>query len=98
MMRMPHYNLGEVYNETGQSELAIRAYEKSLSLDSSDPRVYYQLARAYQKKRDRLTMLRYLDLFVEKAADLPQFQDEIENAERMRHGREINDTESQFDK
>ena len=85
-----HSNLGEVYQETGQFELAIKAYQKALSIDSSDPLIYYRLAQAYQKKGDRLTMQRYLDRFLESAANLPQFQDEIENAEQMKRGEDTN--------
>ena len=78
-----HYNLAHAYQETEQVDLAIRAYEKARSLNPEDTEVYYHLARMYEKRGDRLTMKRYLDLFLERAADLPQFQDEIEVTKQM---------------
>ena len=82
----PYYNLGQLYQETEQFDLAIETYEAALFLDDSDPEAYYRLGQMYQKQGNHLTMQRYLDLFIEKAANLPQFQDEIENAKRMKRG------------
>ena len=82
-IRDAHYNLAHIYQETEQVDLAIRAYEKSQSLNPDDTEVYYHLARLYEKRGDRLTMRRYLDIFLERATGLPQFQDEVDVAKQM---------------
>ena len=79
-----HVSLGEAFQDSGQLDQAIRTYEQALSLDSTDPEVYYQLSQLYKEEGSAGMTQLYLDLFLEKAADLPQFEVKIENAKRLK--------------
>ena len=76
--------LGEAFQDSGQLNLAIRTYEKALLIDSTDPEVYYRLSQLYNETDNAPMTQSYLDLFLDKAADLPQFEVKIENAKRLK--------------
>jgi tetratricopeptide (TPR) repeat protein len=76
--------LGEAFQDSGQLDQAIRTYEQALSLDSADPEVYYRLSQLCKEEGNAGMTQLYLDLFLEKAGDLPQFEVQIKTAKRMK--------------
>lgn len=76
--------LGEAFQDSGQLSQAIRTYEKALSLDSTDPEVYYRLSQLYNETDNAPLTHSYLEIFLERADGLPQFEAKIENAKRLK--------------
>ena len=79
-----HVGLGEAFQDSGQLNRAIGTYEQALSLDSTDPEVYYRLSQLYKETGNAPMTQSYLEIFLERAAGLPQFEVKIENAKRLK--------------
>ena len=62
-------NLGLVYKNTGNSDLAIFNLEKSYTLDSSNLQTKKELALCYHSKKDYTNALKYYDLALKTEPD-----------------------------
>jgi tetratricopeptide (TPR) repeat protein len=61
----PHLNLGRAYDQAGEHELAIRAFERAIELQPRYARAHSNLGAVYAKNNDRQKAIRHLQKAIE---------------------------------
>jgi tetratricopeptide (TPR) repeat protein len=61
---LAHYNLGNLFDETGRPREAIEHYRKALELDPSYADAHYNLALLYQAVHEPLSALRHWRIYL----------------------------------
>ena len=61
---LAHYNLGNLYDETGRPMEAVEQYKKALEIDPSYADAHYNLALLYQSASEPLSALRHWRIYL----------------------------------